>query len=168
MGSAMFGTLWKILFFFPLNDARIESLKFNNLRGLHLYNLRKSKGYRRRRGAQRNTCARTVCIGERRKPQPHGGAGYLRVDTVHQGDWDGHKGVYHINAVDQICSGYNNLHFGGASASCEVSNSESQNESIENGTVIEIDGVKRVYFDRYWIRYYKPPEETLTAKNLKF
>ena len=80
-------------------------LRYRRLSGIsvsHLYNLRKSKGYRRRRGAQRNTCARTVRIGERRKPQPHGGAGYLRVDTVHQGDWDGHKGVYHINAVDQV------------------------------------------------------------------
>jgi transposase InsO family protein len=26
----------------------------------------------------------------------------LRVDTVHQGDWDGAKGVYHINAVDAV------------------------------------------------------------------
>jgi hypothetical protein len=24
------------------------------------------------------------------------------VDTVHQGDWDGEKGVYHINAVDTV------------------------------------------------------------------
>jgi transposase InsO family protein len=28
--------------------------------------------------------------------------GHLRVDTVHQGDWDGEKGVYHINAVDAV------------------------------------------------------------------
>ena len=26
----------------------------------------------------------------------------IRVDTVHQGDWDGQKGVYHINAVDEV------------------------------------------------------------------
>jgi hypothetical protein len=24
------------------------------------------------------------------------------VDTVHQGDWDGEKGVYHLNAVDMV------------------------------------------------------------------
>ena len=80
-------------------------LRYRRLSGIsvsHLYNLHKSKGYRRWRGEQRNTCARTVRIGERRKPQPQGGAGYLRVDTVHQGDWDRHKGVYHINAVDQV------------------------------------------------------------------
>jgi transposase InsO family protein len=43
-----------------------------------------------------------VAIGERRKPQPDGQPGYLRVDTVHQGDRDGIKGVYHINAVDEV------------------------------------------------------------------
>ena len=41
-------------------------------------------------------------IGERRKPNPQGQPGFVRVDTVHQGDLDGIKGVYHINAVDEI------------------------------------------------------------------
>ena len=39
----------------------------------------------------------TLPIGERRKPQPDGQPGYIRIDTVHQGDLDGEKGVYHIN-----------------------------------------------------------------------
>jgi transposase InsO family protein len=43
-----------------------------------------------------------VSIGERRKPEPGGRPGYLRVDTVHQGDLDGVKGVYHINLVDEV------------------------------------------------------------------
>jgi len=43
-----------------------------------------------------------VTIGERRAPQPEGRPGYLRVDSVHQGDLDGVKGVYHINAVDEV------------------------------------------------------------------
>lgn len=43
-----------------------------------------------------------VSIGERRRPEPNGRPGYLRVDTVHQGDLDGIKGVYHINAVDEV------------------------------------------------------------------
>jgi hypothetical protein len=43
-----------------------------------------------------------VAIGERRRPQPGGKPGYLRVDAVHQGDLDGVKGVYHINAVDEV------------------------------------------------------------------
>lgn len=41
-------------------------------------------------------------IGERRKPQPHGQPGFIRVDTVRQGDLDRTKGVYHINAVDEV------------------------------------------------------------------
>ena len=67
-----------------------------------IYNLRKSKGYKSRRRAHLKTRAHKVRIGERRKPQPKGHLGYLRVDTVHQGDWDGHKGVYPINAVDHV------------------------------------------------------------------
>ncbi len=43
-----------------------------------------------------------VSIAERRRPDPQGRPGFLRVDTVHQGDWDGAKGVYHINAVDTV------------------------------------------------------------------
>jgi hypothetical protein len=43
-----------------------------------------------------------VTIGERRRPEPDGRPGYLRVDTVHQGDLEGVKGVYHINAVDEV------------------------------------------------------------------
>src|ERR1019366_8622289 len=46
--------------------------------------------------------AMQVAIGERRAPQPEGRPGYLRVDTVHQGGRDGVKGVYHINAVDEV------------------------------------------------------------------
>ena len=44
----------------------------------------------------------TVNIGERRKPRPQGQPGYLRVDSVHQGDLDGIKGLYLINAVDEV------------------------------------------------------------------
>ncbi|VAW50047.1 Integrase, catalytic region [hydrothermal vent metagenome] len=43
-----------------------------------------------------------MSIGERRKPQPEGKPGYIRIDTVHQGDQDKVKGVYHINAVDEV------------------------------------------------------------------
>jgi hypothetical protein len=43
-----------------------------------------------------------VPIGTRKKPEPNGKPGYIRVDTVHQGDQDGEKGVYHVNLVDEI------------------------------------------------------------------
>ena len=43
-----------------------------------------------------------VAIGERRRPQPFGQPGYVRVDSVHQGDLDGIKGLYHLNLVDEV------------------------------------------------------------------
>ena len=68
----------------------------------HLYNLRKSQRYRERRLNYVKTRPTAVSIGERRKPQPQGQPGYLRLDTVHQGDRPEAKGVYHINAVDEV------------------------------------------------------------------
>ena len=68
----------------------------------HLYNLRKSQRYRERRLNYIKTRPTAVQIGERRKPDPQGQPGYLRLDTVHQGDQPDAKGVYHINAVDEV------------------------------------------------------------------
>lgn len=68
----------------------------------HIYNLRRTPTYRQRRIRYQATRPTPVSIGERRRPRPAGKPGYLRVDTVHQGDRDGVKGVYHINAVDEV------------------------------------------------------------------
>jgi hypothetical protein len=68
----------------------------------HIYNLRNSAAYRKIRVWVQHTQARQVSIGERRPPDPQGQPGYLRLDTVHQGDHDGKQGVYHINAVDTV------------------------------------------------------------------
>ena len=68
----------------------------------HLYNLRKRTGYLRHRQAWTKTRPVTIAIGERRAPAPNNQPGYLRVDSVHQGDQDGVKGLYHINAVDCV------------------------------------------------------------------
>jgi transposase InsO family protein len=68
----------------------------------HLYNLRQQPRYRQRRLNYVKTKPTAVTIGERRRPDPRGQPGYLRVDTVHQGDQPGAKGVYHINAVDEV------------------------------------------------------------------
>jgi transposase InsO family protein len=68
----------------------------------HLYRLRNSAAYRKRNTSYQPTRPSPIPIAERRKPQPHGSPGYLRIDTVHQGDQDGRKGLYHINAVDQV------------------------------------------------------------------
>ena len=68
----------------------------------HLYNLRQSQTYRRQRHTVDTTRPVVREIGERRKPQSGGQPGYIRIDTVHQGDVDGAKGVYHIHAVDEV------------------------------------------------------------------
>ncbi len=68
----------------------------------HLYRLRKAFCYRQRSLTVHKTNPRPVHIGERRRPDPQGKPGYLRVDTVHQGDLEGEKGVYHINTIDEV------------------------------------------------------------------
>jgi len=80
-------------------DVRYERLA--TISNGHLYNLRHSSGYRQRRRRFEKTRPRQIKIGDRRKPNPQGKPGYLRVDSVHQGDLDGVKGLYHINAVDE-------------------------------------------------------------------
>ena len=79
--------------------------RFERLAGIsngHLYNLRQHKTYQAKRGSFDKTRPTKINIGERRKPHPEGQPGYLRVDSVHQGDLDGIKGVYLINAVDEV------------------------------------------------------------------
>lgn len=68
----------------------------------HIYNLRKRRHYRKCSMSYTKTRPVQVAIGERRRPDPQGRPGFVRVDTVHQGDRDGVKGVYHINAVDEV------------------------------------------------------------------
>lgn len=82
------------------HDSRYERLW--RLSVAQLYRLRKSRAYRQRRVAYQPTRPTQVPIGERRKPDPQGRPGFLRVDTVHQGDLEGVKGLYHINAVDEV------------------------------------------------------------------
>jgi hypothetical protein len=79
--------------------------RYQRLAGIsapHIYNLRKSRGYREKKITFQKTRPVKVSIGERRRPDPQGRPGYLRIDTVHQGDLEGIKGVYHINAVDEV------------------------------------------------------------------
>jgi len=67
-----------------------------------IYRFRSSEFYRKRNISYQPTRPTLIPIGERRKPRPQGRPGYLRIDTVHQGDQDGVKGLYHINAVDEV------------------------------------------------------------------
>ena len=67
-----------------------------------LYRFRNSEVCRKKNTSYQPTRPTPIPIGERRKPRPRGRPGYLRIDTVHQGDQDGVKGIDHINAVDQV------------------------------------------------------------------
>jgi len=80
-------------------------LEFGNISRIsiaHLYNLRRSNTYRGMAGRYTKTKPVVSRIGERVRPDPKGQPGYIRIDTVHQGDLNGQKGVYHINAVDEV------------------------------------------------------------------
>ena len=81
-------------------DQRFERLAA--ISASHIYNLRRSEVYGKVRVRFQRTRSREVSIAERRPPEPKGRPGYLRVDTVHQGDHDGEASLYHINAVDTV------------------------------------------------------------------
>jgi hypothetical protein len=68
----------------------------------HLYNLRRSHFYRSVNKRYTKTKPTVVQIGERARPSPGGSPGYIRIDTVHQGDYNDKKGVYHVNAGDEL------------------------------------------------------------------
>ncbi len=42
--------------------------------------------------------------------------------------------------------------------------SHNRNRELKRGTISEINGVKRMYIDGYWIRYYDPPADSWTTK----
>jgi hypothetical protein len=81
-----------------------KDMRFRRLKDIsvsHLYNLRETRQYLSWTKFFTKTKPISVNIGERKKPNPRGEPGYLRVDTVHQGDLEKEKGVYHINLVDE-------------------------------------------------------------------
>ena len=86
--------------YYDFQDAQYASLAKVSV--AQLYRLRQSRRYREQSIVYQPTRPTKVSIGERRRPEPNGRPGYLRVDTVHQGDLEGSKGVYHINAVDEV------------------------------------------------------------------
>ena len=84
---------------------RFEQAEYQGLAGIsvsHLYNLRVSKTYQRQRVHLTKTRPKAAPIARRRKPCPNDQPGYIRIDSVHQGDQDNRKGIYHINAVDEV------------------------------------------------------------------
>ena len=81
------------------NEKEYENLA--NISVAHIYNLRDSKTYKNKRTYFEKTQSKKSTIGVRKKPYPEGKPGYIRIDSVHQGDHNKQKGVYHINAVDE-------------------------------------------------------------------
>ena len=80
-------------------------MEFKNISQIsiaHLYNLRNSYLYRNLNQHYTRSKPAVINIAERVRPEAGGKPGYLRVDTVHQGDQAGEKGAYHINAVDEV------------------------------------------------------------------
>ncbi len=92
------------------NISKISVAYIYILRGSRFYQTH-SLTFKKTQAVQRN-------IGERKKPEPNGEPGYIRIDTVHQGDLASEtslntgnnnrygqkytKGVYHINSVDEV------------------------------------------------------------------
>ena len=81
-------------------DARFARLA--TISNGHVYNLRASRTYVTKRNVWSKTRGPIVNIALRQAPRPNGRPGHVRVDTVHQGDRDGIKGLYLVNLVDQI------------------------------------------------------------------
>ncbi len=84
--------------------GKTEYQNIANISISHIYNVRKNNLRYTSSDAILYTKTRAVNadIGERMKPMPYGKPGYIRVDSVHQGDKEGEKGVYHINLVDEV------------------------------------------------------------------
>ena len=81
-------------------DLRYERLK--DISVSRLYDFRGKKQYLQQSITHTKTQSVSTPIGERRKPVPNNKPGFIRSDTVHQGDCNGQKGVYHINNVDEV------------------------------------------------------------------
>ena len=87
---------------YEVSHGNSEYSDISNISVSHVYNLRKTSVYRSKNTYYSKTRAVVRDIAQRKKPVPNGKPGYIRVDTVHQGDLNGDKGVYHINAVDEV------------------------------------------------------------------
>ena len=83
---------------------KAEYANIANISTGHIYNIRNNNRQYATSEAMyfKKTKKSETNIGVRRKPCPNGKPGYLRIDTVHQGDYLGNKGVYHINIVDEV------------------------------------------------------------------
>ena len=96
--KAMFKSMY-----FDFKNDRFEKLA--KISVSHLYNLKKTNIHEAKSLYYTKTNPVQRDIGMRKKPEPCGKPGFIRVDSVHQGDLDKEKGVYHINLVDEVTQG---------------------------------------------------------------
>lgn len=82
--------------------GKSKYIRLSNISHGQFYRLRSSDAYKEKSLTVGRTIAVCRSIGIRKKPEPNGKPGYIRADTVHQGDMEGVKGVYHINLVDEV------------------------------------------------------------------
>lgn len=101
--SRLSGPATKAIFKREFAFGHEEFIRLKDISVSHLYNLRQSFKYLKKVGQNlTKTVPTRISIGQRRKPEPNGKPGYIRVDTVHQGDLGKVKGVYHVNLVDEV------------------------------------------------------------------
>jgi hypothetical protein len=81
-------------------DVQFEQLAHISVS--HLYALKKTTVYTNAVLTYTKTKPTPVHIGERKKPYPEGKPGFLRVDSVHQGDLDKEKGVYYVHLICEV------------------------------------------------------------------
>jgi hypothetical protein len=97
-GPATKGILYREYNIFQKQDYK----NISNISASHIYNLRGTRQYISHSLTVKKTNPVKILIGKRTKPENNGMPGFLRVDTVHQGDLDKEKGIYHINIVDEV------------------------------------------------------------------
>ena len=81
---------------------RKEYSNISSISSSHIYNLRSTRQYESHSLTHTKTKSVSNSIGERKKPNSNGIPGFIRVDSVHQGDLEKTKGIYHINMVDEV------------------------------------------------------------------
>ena len=84
--------------------GNVEYERLSKISVSHLYNLRGKTRYAHSgvTFAMTKRSKKGMHIGIRKKPEHGGKPGFLRVDSVHQGDRDKEKGVYHVHLVDEV------------------------------------------------------------------
>lgn len=83
--------------------GKVEYENISKISSSHIYNVRKkNRVYISNTLIYTKTNPVNNSIGIRKKPNNQGIPGYFRIDSVHQGDEDKEKGVYHINLIDEV------------------------------------------------------------------